>query len=275
MEDLNKTQMVLLCLLVSFVTSIGTGVITTSLLREVPQNVTQTINRVVERTVQTIGPSTPNTVTKEVTTVVVKEEDLVIGSINKSRASLVRIFENGRNGQTTFQTIGVVVKNDGTILADKRFIVAGKDYSAVFAGSGESVPVSILKASEKTNAVFLLASPKTAMTFSANSIDMRNSPQLGQTVIAIGGKEKEAVAIGRLSSVNVEPQTTASSTNTVLSVETDTPLRDLVPGSILLTLNGEIVGFENFGQGTNVETLYTSIVVLRRENPSFFETTAN
>ena len=75
MEDLNKTQIVLLCLLVSFITSIGTGIITSTLLQEAPQTVTQTINRVVERTVETIVPQEtkgPSVVTKE-TTVVVKD----------------------------------------------------------------------------------------------------------------------------------------------------------------------------------------------------------
>src|SRR3989344_6016767 len=96
MQDLNKNQIVLLVLLVSFVTSIATGIITTSLLQEAPLEVTRNINRIVEKTVETV--TIPGTVVsspreKEVTTVIVKEEDLIIDSINKNIKSVVRIKE--------------------------------------------------------------------------------------------------------------------------------------------------------------------------------------
>ena len=82
MEDLNKNQIVLLTLLVSFVTSIATGIITVTLLQEAPIEVTRNINRIVEKTIETVTPGTVTTTQKEVTTVVVKEEDLIIDSIN-------------------------------------------------------------------------------------------------------------------------------------------------------------------------------------------------
>ena len=43
-DDLNKNQIILLTLLISFVTSIATGIITTSLLQEAPVEVTRNIN---------------------------------------------------------------------------------------------------------------------------------------------------------------------------------------------------------------------------------------
>ncbi len=84
MEDLNKNQIVLLTLLVSFVTSIATGIMTASLLQEAPIEVTRNINSIVEKTIETVVPATPSTPQKEITTVVVKEEDRVIESINKN-----------------------------------------------------------------------------------------------------------------------------------------------------------------------------------------------
>ncbi len=92
-ERLTKMQIVLLTLLVSFVTSIATGIVTVTLMDQAPPAITQTINRVVERTVEKVVPDKPqgaNVITKEVT-VVVKEDDLITDSIEKNSKSVVRI----------------------------------------------------------------------------------------------------------------------------------------------------------------------------------------
>src|SRR4051812_13998627 len=59
MEDLTKQQVVLLTLLVSFVTSMATGIITVSLMDQAPAGVTQIINRVVEHTIERVASETP------------------------------------------------------------------------------------------------------------------------------------------------------------------------------------------------------------------------
>src|ERR1700749_1538935 len=58
-EDLSKSQLLLLTVLVNFVTSIATGVLTVSLLDQAPATVTQTVNQIVDHTIETIATSTP------------------------------------------------------------------------------------------------------------------------------------------------------------------------------------------------------------------------
>jgi hypothetical protein len=64
--NLNTQQLVLLCLLVAFVTSITTGITVVSLMDDTQAPVSQTINRVVERTIErVVEPEEENkTVTK-------------------------------------------------------------------------------------------------------------------------------------------------------------------------------------------------------------------
>lgn len=55
-KDLNKAQLILLIILLSFITSIATGIATVTLLEKAPQSVTVPINRIVQQTVEKIVP---------------------------------------------------------------------------------------------------------------------------------------------------------------------------------------------------------------------------
>lgn len=53
-EDLTKTQLIMLAFLISFVSSIFVGITVVNLMSQEPQAVTQTINRVVQHTVEKV-----------------------------------------------------------------------------------------------------------------------------------------------------------------------------------------------------------------------------
>ncbi|KND47240.1 MAG: hypothetical protein AB199_02320 [Parcubacteria bacterium C7867-004] len=115
-EDLSKTQLLLLTILVNFVTAIATAVMTVTLLDEAPPTVTQTVNRIVERTVETAAQATaplPGIVTKE-TTVIIKDEDLLAAAISADASRTVLIYK----GATTTPALAV-----GTFLPGARAIV--------------------------------------------------------------------------------------------------------------------------------------------------------
>lgn len=58
-EELSKSQLILLMLLVNFITSIAVGVLTVSLLAQAPTTVTQTVNQIVDHTIETVATGTP------------------------------------------------------------------------------------------------------------------------------------------------------------------------------------------------------------------------
>ena len=85
-EQLSKSQIILLTLLVSFVTSIATGIVTVSLMGQAPPSIAQSVNRIVERTVEKVIPAgqTASTVITREKTVVVKESDLISEAVERS-----------------------------------------------------------------------------------------------------------------------------------------------------------------------------------------------
>lgn len=92
-EDLTKSQLLLLTILVNFVVSIATGVLTVSLLDQGPTTITQTVNRIVDHTIETVTTQVP---------VVGSEndggpttEELLTSAIAESTARSVQIYRSG------------------------------------------------------------------------------------------------------------------------------------------------------------------------------------
>ncbi|MEK7169964.1 MAG: hypothetical protein AAB767_01620, partial [Patescibacteria group bacterium] len=165
MESLNKQQLILLALLVSFVTSLATGIVTVSLMDQAPPGVTQTINRVVEKTIERVVQEPTKqavaVVTKE--TVVVKADDAIIGAIEKNTGSIVRIKEITGDGVSSFAGLGLVVSREGLIAADISVAyrktdsvgnTIAKSYQGVFP-DGRVFPLNIVSSSQERGLIFL------------------------------------------------------------------------------------------------------------------------
>lgn len=92
-EDLTKSQLLLLTILVNFVVSIATGVLTVSLLDQGPTTITQTVNRIVDHTIETVTTQVPSGGTENdggPTT-----EELLTSAIAQSAARSVSLYRVG------------------------------------------------------------------------------------------------------------------------------------------------------------------------------------
>lgn len=275
MQDLNKNQIVLLTLLISFVTSIATGIITVSLLQEAPLEVTRNFNRIVEKTIETV--TTPGTIVtpaapqKEVTTVVVKEEDQILSSINKNIKSIVRIKEKDNiAGTTSFYGVGLIISKDGQISTDRKTIITGGTYSATMS-DGTEVALTPTGVEKNTNFIlFKSVQPKTPYVFIPATFG-DSEPQLGQTVISLGGDTSNAVSVGRVVSLGTKDTTVGTTTTkSLIAIETDVATKDLVAGSALFNLSGDLIGIK---LSTDPLRSFTPISLLKKEISLLNDTT--
>lgn len=139
-KELDKKQLILLVLLITFVVSIATGIITVSLMKQMPASVPQTINNVIQRTIE------------KVTTVEVPASDSETKIDNNSNQNsiatlgdsdaLVSIYLNNKNestsnaDQTSIAVIepigqGIIISEVGLILVDSSLVNEIDKYKVV------------------------------------------------------------------------------------------------------------------------------------------------
>lgn len=276
MEHLTKQQLVLLTLLVSFVTSIATGIVLVSLLDQAPPAVTQTINRVVEKTIERVVqvPNQATVVTKE--TVVVRADDLVVSAVEKNAKSLMRIKKVVGAGESRNEIVvglGLIMSKDGLVATD--LSVLNEQYDEV----GTPVPQSFLSflsddpigefkivGVDAENDIVLLkivlSEKLKGMSFVPPTLGDANLLKLGQTVIALGGEEKNTVATGIVASMAERMVAEAAATSTDLKkglterrvvdlLRTSSDAATTFTGTILLNLSGEVIGIKADPQSGN------------------------
>ncbi len=254
MNDLNSQQIVLLTLLVSFVTSIATGIVTVSLLEQAPDPVTQTINRVVEKTIERVvtEPSQPGEkiIEKETVTVVVNEEDLTIEAVNKNSKSLVRLYEKISDTEKRFISLGMIIGTNGDFIIPNIALNEKLNYLAEYS-SGEFAVNPIKKSSNPQFAVLTLIEDENnqiADDFKVVGFADSDRVQLGQSIIALAGAAKNAVFTGIINRIDSD---TEDQTRSFL---TSIDSKNLENGAFIMNLQGDIVGFNVID--VNLNTLF-------------------
>ncbi len=186
-KDLNKVQLILLALLLSFVTSIATGITTVTLMQQAPSSVTVPINRIVQQTVEKIVP-----VEGKTQTVIIKEEDLIVDAIEKSQPAVVSITKevtdvDGKDIEVSAGR-GIVVSDKGIVVADKMFVAskgtyfiknASGKFKAEFLSTDEKDSFSFLKIGESVDG-------KSKLAIALPTFGDITKMKVGQKVIVFG-----------------------------------------------------------------------------------------
>jgi len=270
-ERLTKTQIVLLTLLVSFITSIATGIVTVSLIEQAPPALTRTINRVVERTVERVvagAASSSEASTGEPTgepirevTVVVKENDLIVDSVEKNLKKVVKVSantgsrENPEAGPSV--GLGLIMTRNGIIATDSTLIGESGEY-LVTTSDNAVYRTEIFQRSGPVVFLRVISSVSEPPVFSPISPADESTLSLAETVIALSSDGTDAVAVGIISRL---PREGGGAGSPLSVVETD--IRSSVShGSPLVSLFGEVIGMQTSNLGGSSFTPIRQILAL-------------
>lgn len=183
-EELTKSQLLLLTILVTFVTSIATGILTVSLLDQAPPVVTQTVNRIVERTIKTVAPALPATVIKTVAPAPPSNEDMVTSALSAQSLRTVLIYKTKQS--TTTPAVAV-----GTYLPDVRAVVTATtknlpQEAVIEFSNGQTKSVTLTRKNESLSIYGFSDKAKLPKMKKLMFIPSKNL-KLGETVLAIRG----------------------------------------------------------------------------------------
>lgn len=115
-EELSKSQLLLLTVMVNFIVAIATSILTVSLLDEAPQTVTQTVNRIVDHTIETIA--TPIEITNPIrpaaTPAAPNTEQLLTSALGEAVSRSVLIYR--RSTSTPAIAYGTYLSKSGAVV---------------------------------------------------------------------------------------------------------------------------------------------------------------
>lgn len=218
-EDLSKTQLLLLTILVNFVVAIATGVMTVSLLDQAPTTVTQTVNRIVDHTIETVTTQVPVVGGVKETP---STEDLLTSAIasNVSRTVELRTSSGGEVIARGFYIVSARGIVTTVASLPKRVFVVFSD--------GTVVPADLAR---EDNGISLFVVPDDETLPQVASAEFRSFSELkqGQTVITLMADGSATTGIiTKLDESGIH-----------------TNLQPTVPaGSVIMTLSGNIAGMK-------------------------------
>ena len=255
MESLTKTQIVLLVLLVSFVTSLATGIVTVTLVNQAPQPITHTINKVVEKLVPKEVP------VKEKMVIFSNEENLVkiIKDASLAVVSVAAVKKEDLTATTTGKEVekklistgsGFFVSKEGIILTNKHIVGDETLEYVVMTSDGNTYPATVISRSPSQDVAVLKVEGN---NFDFIPLGDSKNINVGQTAVAIGsdsGEFQNTVSVGVVSGLNKMAAAVGSISQTedlVVLIQIDAATNPGNSGGPLVDLNGRAIGINTVG----------------------------
>jgi len=236
-KDLNKPQLILLAVLLSFVTSIATGITTVTLMQQAPTSFTVPVNRVIQQTIEKIQQVEGKTT---VQTVVIKEEDLVVDAIAKNKSAIFSITKETQD--VDFRTIevsagrGFAVSTDGIVVVDASLVPdKGVYYVKNDSGKFKADFMSADKAGFSFLKVGTPVNSTDKLVFTVPAFGDLDKTKIGQKILVLGGNISSFIFEGNK---NIYINVTKSNT-----------------GGLVLNLDGEVLGIALSGDTASFSSI--------------------
>lgn len=300
MENLTKSQLILLALLVSFVTSIATGIVTVTLVNQAPPQITQTVGRVIEKTIETVGPSDSD-IASVVETIIVSEDEMTVKAVEKVMPTVVSVIatkdvpvleqyfvnpfqddpllrdfslkvpqykQKGTEEKKVSSGTGFIISQDGMIATSKHVVSDETANYSVILNDGQKFTVEIIARDLMQDIAILKinqSDDEEKKTFKYAHLGNSDNIRTGQKVIAIGnalGEFQNTVSVGIISGLNREILAESSNGEELLSevIQTDAAINFGNSGGPLVNLKGEVIGI-NAAKSTTGENIGFSLPV--------------
>ncbi len=232
-KDLNKPQLILLAVLLSFVTSIATGITTVTLMQQAPASFTAPVNRVIKQTIEKIQQVEGKTITQ---TVVVKEEDLIVDAIAKNATAVFTVSKEILDAEEKIVEVsagrGFAVSTDNMVAVDGN-LVPDKGVYYLKNDSGKFKADFLSK--DKAGFSFLkIGTPldeKSKIVFTVPTFGDLDKMKIGQKVLLLGNTISSSIFEGNKNMNIVVTKSNA--------------------GGLVLNLDGEALGIALFGDTAN------------------------
>lgn len=222
-NELNKQQVVLLCILVAFVTSIATGITVVSVMQQSDEPITQTINNVIEKTVEKVVPVEKIV---EVPKSVPSESERIKLAAQKGATSLVSVVDT----QGAKYGLAVVTKDKEAII----LLSVDEDRKSLVENNFASSSASIVRNEDRP--IFSLV--KFDNTVGQNADIRATTLESGETIVSMWGLSTGDITTskGYVSKI--------SDGYLSIHVDVDPPV-----GATVFDSNGSFVGFVSGFEG--------------------------
>jgi len=256
-KDLNKSQFILLAILLSFIVSIATGITTVTLMQQAPASVTVPINRIVKQTVEKIVPQEGKTVTN---TVIIKEEDLVVDAIAKNQSAIFSISKETQDADGKTIEVGAgkgfVVSNEGVVAVDGYFVSNSTGVYFVKNDSGK-FHADFISLSKNGFALLKIGAPldeKNKLAFTLPTLGDLSKIKIGQKILVLGNTINSFIFDGS----DIKTNITKSG-----------------GGALVLDLNGEVLGIALYGGDNSFASISLITDALKTKDTSTTTTPAD
>lgn len=219
-EELSKSQLILLTILVNFVTSVATGILTVSLLDRAPSFVTQTVNRVVERTIETVSQVAPAAIVQAPAP---SNQDLVTAALGAAATRAVAIYALETGTSTPLISVGTFLPKSNVVVTAAQDSLP-KEALIEFPGD---IYISASLANEGGGiTIYGFADKAILPKVASPTLIAPSNLKLGQTVLAIGSDGSASTGIvARVNEKGIR-----------------TTLPDIGAGSAAVDLSGNLIG---------------------------------